>query len=1141
MTSTYRNYFDYLEADLAKQYQVAIKARSKGIDASTEVEPKVTHDIAERVEKMLGPPGITLRMRELEQLDRRDIAFKVAEEICLGKFGEMEKDKAADQAIRTALAILTEGVTIAPLEGIPKIEIKRNPDHSQFLSVYFAGPIRPAGGTAQALTLVVADVVRHSLGLEKWQANEQVVQRFVEEVRLYERTVRRFQYHITDDDIELAMRSLPVEPTGVSTDPFEISNYRDVPGIETNRLRGGALIVVVDGIIGRARKLYGNCEKLGIPGWEWLTQMGRRKLKTEEEKEEAPAAAFMEEIIVGRPVFSFPGAVGGFRLRYGRARNTGLAANGVHPATMIILNKFLATGVQMRTELPGKSTATCPVDSIEPPIARIKDGSVIRIDSVELAEELLPKIDKILYLGDYLSNAGDWVQNNKPLLPACYDENQWLNDLEKIISLLGFDKIRDLTDVPIERIQYFLANTANHPSAEEALTLTKINLALHPRWNYLWTAITSEDVLNLRTQLLDQWRKGITEIENNPSVKILLDNLLIPHKIRGERIIFSEDAKILESVLALNKHLLKIESKNSLELVNKLAGFQIRNKAPVFVGARMGRPEKAKERKMNPYVHSLFPVAEAGGPQRDILRAEKGTIKVEIVQRQCIRCGNFGYTAVCQNCGGEMEELRKCSRCGTPYDGEKCPRCKGEIVSFQNIDVDLRREIEDARKLIGGSLPTRIKCVKRLMNEKRVPEPLAKGILRARYDLSVFKDGTLRFDLTDLPLTHFKPCEIGTSIDKLRLMGYNYDIQGNQLTSSDQMLELKVQDILLPEECGDYLVKASKFIDDELKDLYKNDKFYNAKTRDDLIGTLLLGLAPHTSAAITGRLIGFTKVRNCYAHPYWHAAKRRNCDGDEDSIMLVLDALLNFSKSYLPQQSGGLMDAPLYVIPALLPGEVDKEALNVEADWRYSSEFYKLCAEGAGTSSFSQIIDLLGSHLGTEAQFEGMGYTNEVSDINLGAHHGAYNTLHTMMEKLDSQLELAGKLRAVDQKTVALKILNSHFMKDIVGNLRAYTAQIFRCTKCNRKYRRPPLTGKCIRCGGPIQLTVHKGGIEKYLNPALSLVKKYDLDQYYLDRLILIKDEIGSLFKEELESEDETSKQFSLTDFMKPTTPKKTV
>ena len=420
MTPGYREYFDSLEAELAKQYNIAQRARSKGFDASTDVEPEITHDIAERVEKMLGPPGISKRMRELENLDRRDIAFKVVEEICLGRFGAMEKEKAADQAIRTALGILTEAVTIAPLEGIPKIVIKQNPDRTQFLSVYFAGPIRPAGGTAQALTLVVADVARKTLGLEKWQPNEQVVQRFVEEVRLYERTVRRFQYHITDDDIELAMRSIPVEPTGVSTDSYEVSNYRDIPGIETNRLRGGALIVVVDGVIGRARKLYGNCESLGIQGWDWLKQMGRKKPNNlEERKDVAPTAAFMEEIIVGRPVFSFPGAIGGFRLRYGRARNTGLAANGVHPATMIVLNRFLTTGVQMRTELPGKSTATCPVDSIESPIVRINDGSVIRVETVAQAEQILPIIEyrSLLQMVSLLTNGAMLVLEMGSLTP----------------------------------------------------------------------------------------------------------------------------------------------------------------------------------------------------------------------------------------------------------------------------------------------------------------------------------------------------------------------------------------------------------------------------------------------------------------------------------------------------------------------------------------------------------------------------------------------------------------------------------------------------------------------------------------------------------------------------------------------------
>jgi len=123
--------------------------------------------------------------------------------------------------------------------------------------------------------------VRQRLGLERYQPSDGTVGRFVEEVRLYEQEVRRFQYHVTDEDIELALRNLPVEATGVSTDPYEVSNFRNIPGIETNRLRGGALIVVVDGVVGRALKLCGICEKLGLDGWEWLRRLGDKASESE--------------------------------------------------------------------------------------------------------------------------------------------------------------------------------------------------------------------------------------------------------------------------------------------------------------------------------------------------------------------------------------------------------------------------------------------------------------------------------------------------------------------------------------------------------------------------------------------------------------------------------------------------------------------------------------------------------------------------------------------------------------------------------------------------------------------------------------------------------------------------------------------
>jgi len=117
-----------------------------------------------------------------------------------------------------------------------------------------------------------------------------------------------------------------------------------------------------------------------------------------------------------------------------------------------------------------------------------------------------------------------------------------------------------------------------------------------------------------------------------------------------------------------------------------------------------------------------------------------------------------------------------------------------------------------------------------------------------------------------------------------------------------------------------------------------------------------------------------------------------------------------------------------------------------------------------------------------------------------------------MIEKLNMQLELGEKIAAVDVRYVALKVLTTHFIRDIAGNLRAFSTQGFRCKSCNKRFRRLPLRGKCSFCGGPLTLTVYRGGIEKYLDAAQRLIDKYDLPNYYAQRIALIKGEITSMF-----------------------------
>ena len=44
------------------------------------------------------------------------------------------------------------------------------------------------------------------------------------------------------------------------------------------------------------------------------------------------------------------------------------------------------------------------------------------------------------------------------------------------------------------------------------------------------------------------------------------------------------------------------------------------------------------------------------------------------------------------------------------------------------------------------------KGVEQLINQDKIPEPLEKGLIRQNFGLSVFKDGTVRFDATNSPL-----------------------------------------------------------------------------------------------------------------------------------------------------------------------------------------------------------------------------------------------------------------------------------------------------------------------------------------------------------------------------------------------------
>ena len=81
----------------------------------------------------------------------------------------------------------------------------------------------------------------------------------------------------------------------------------------------------------------------------------------------------------------------------------------------------------------------------------------------------------------------------------------------------------------------------------------------------------------------------------------------------------------------------------------------------------------------------------------------------------------------------------------------------------------------------------------------------------------------------------------------------------------DQLVELLMQDVVIPLDAAKHLLHVAKFIDEELVKLYGLEPFYNASSVEDLIGHLIVGLAPHTSVGIIGRIIGFTDSQVCLA------------------------------------------------------------------------------------------------------------------------------------------------------------------------------------------------------------------------------------------------------------------------------------
>jgi DNA polymerase II large subunit len=281
-------------------------------------------------------------------------------------------------------------------------------------------------------------------------------------------------------------------------------------------VRGGACLVIAEGLCLKAPKVQKHVKRLGIDGWEFIDQFLNLKKKGIEEtgSQISPSAKFLKDMLAGRPVLSYPSRVGGLRLRYGRTRATGLAALAMNPTTMMLLDEFVAIGTQVKIERPGKAGAITTCDTIEGPIVTLDNGDLVQVNEPSEAQAVRGRVKEIVDVGEILIPYGEFAENNHLLMPGGYCI-EWHR--EEMLDKCGR-----------------LPNDWERPSFERALQMCdEFKIPLHPSFNLFWSDAKIDDILLLRQAVLasGSFVNETLTVANDKATKDMLEQLGALHKV----------------------------------------------------------------------------------------------------------------------------------------------------------------------------------------------------------------------------------------------------------------------------------------------------------------------------------------------------------------------------------------------------------------------------------------------------------------------------------------------------------------------------------------------------------------------------------------------------------------------------------
>ena len=298
-----QKYFAEIERKVRVEYSIAEEARKKGFDPKSKIESPLATSLAQRAVELisslypqLNSTHLINRIKELEQehglLDHA-VCLRIAEEIAKEKFCKFQSHlEAVDAGFRVGFAYITLGVVASPLEGYTHFKLQKTGNGEDYFAAYYSGPIRSAGTTAGAFSLLLLDYLRKMFGYAVYDATEKEAKRGITEIYDYHERVANLQYLASEEELEFLFKNIPLQVTGLPTEQREVSNYKDLERVDTNLIRGGFALTISECLAQKAAKLLKIKSKLvekgfNLEDWNFLDEFVKLQRKLVEKKTKA--------------------------------------------------------------------------------------------------------------------------------------------------------------------------------------------------------------------------------------------------------------------------------------------------------------------------------------------------------------------------------------------------------------------------------------------------------------------------------------------------------------------------------------------------------------------------------------------------------------------------------------------------------------------------------------------------------------------------------------------------------------------------------------------------------------------------------------------------------------------------------------